>query len=225
MMFHQSDDVHCQAGPEDTGPASGPDCATEGKADANKFVYRILRRGESPWTLRQPCDMAALGFKEKRALMVMALGMGNSSGHTSPFLHTSSSLRKCLVVFRERNGLYSNWLVRWPKEIPGVECINFAEHVADRMTWLSADDGDSDLIEECIRRARAYVVKDLEIVYLQLPGQRNVEWWDTEAMKWRTSKEVPTCFKLSVQATDCGDKPAETPRAASVDKVVLGPIY
>ena len=93
------------------------------------------------------------------------------------------------------------------------------------MTWLSMEDGDSKLIEECIRRARFYVVKDMEIVYLQLPGQRNVEWWDTEAMKWRSSKEIPTFFKFSVQVADCGDKPAETSRAASVDKVVLGPIY
>ena len=87
------------------------------------------------------------------------------------------------------------------------------------------EDGDSKLIEECIRLARFYTEKDKEIVYLQNPGLCNVEWWDAEGMVWRSSKDVPTWFKLSVQATDCGDKPAVTPRAASVDKVVLGQIY
>ena len=152
--------MHCQAGPEAIGPASPPDIAFETKAEANKFVYRICRRGESPWTLRQVSDVAALSFKEQRVLMAMALGMGNSAGHTSPFLHTSSSLSSCLKVFRERHALYSNRLVRWLITIPGVECVNFGVKSASTVRWLTMEVDDSKFIEECIRLARFYTEKD-----------------------------------------------------------------
>ena len=62
-------------------------------------------------------------------------------------------------------------------------------------------------------------------MYLQTLGLRNVEWWDAVGKKWKSTKDVPAWFKLDWNALDFGDKPAEPPRAASVDKVVLGQIY
>ena len=61
--------------------------------------------------------------------------------------------------------------------------------------WLAELDGDSDLIVDCLKQCRNYMMKDAELVYFAHPGLHNVEWWDEENRCWQSAKTVPTGFK------------------------------
>ena len=158
----------------------------------------------------------------------MATGIALGNEQPSSFLHASTSLTKVLLVFGERSTLYSHWLVRWPKVLPGVEVANFADKAADRDRWLSEIDGDSELIERCIKTARSYVQREKEIVFLQHPGQNNVEWWGAEASTWRSSKFIPQQLRLDqaseTTATSQLGATAKA-RAKSVGQVAFGSMY
>ena len=208
------------------GPQKTPQEATENKAEKDRYCYRICRRGETPWTLRQPPDLTGASFAEKRSLMATGIAMGNET--PSSFLHATTSLTKVMLVFGERRTLYSHWLVRWPKDIPGVECANFADKAADRQRWLSEVDGDTALIERCIKTARSYVQKDKEIVFLQHPGQSNVGWWDADTKTWWSSKWVHPQLRLDQGSEDTAPsqlKATATARSASVGQVAIGSMY
>ena len=158
----------------------------------------------------------------------MATGIAMGNEQPSSFLHASTSLTKVLLVFGERRTLYSHWLVRWPKEIAGVEVANFADKAADRQRWLAEVDGDSELIERCIKTARSYVQKDKEIVSVQHPGQNNVEWWDAETNTWRSSKFIPKQLRLDQASEDTAPSQLKTTakaRAKSVGQVAFGSMY
>jgi hypothetical protein len=85
------------------------------------YVYCICRKCEMPWNLRLPIDVSGSQFLEQRALLLHAIAHGNAEDTPSCFLHISGSLNKALKIFQERETLYSSWLVRWPKELVGVE--------------------------------------------------------------------------------------------------------
>ena len=191
LMFAQA---NIQQWDAQMGPPVAPQNATQSPFDVGKYAYRILRKGEHPWSLRTPPDTEAMPFRDRRALLVSAIALGNDPEHTSIFLHTSQTVPKVLNVFGERRKLYSHWLVRWPRAIPGVPCADFSL-AKDRQRWLAELDGDSDLIVDCLKQCRNYMMKDAELVYFAHPGLHNVEWWDEENCCWQSAKTVPTGFK------------------------------
>ena len=115
------------------------------------YVYRICRKGENPWNLRLPTDISGFHFVEQRALLVHAIAHGNAEDTPSCFLHTSCKLKNALKIFQEREHLYSSWLVRWPKDLVGVDKISFENHII-RAKWYSKCEGDTGLVIEQCRR-------------------------------------------------------------------------
>ena len=88
-MFAQAD---TQQWDGQMGPPVAPQNASYDKSDVGRYAYRILRKGESPWSLRTPPDTSGMPFKERRALLLSAIALGNDPAHTSVFLHTSESV-------------------------------------------------------------------------------------------------------------------------------------
>ena len=173
------------------GPHDPPYSATEDQHHAchKKFVYRVCRKGETPWSLRQPpASILSMGEDAIRALMLQAVATGNQKD--SCFLHSTSSLKKVILLSQERRHLYCNWLVRWPRKSTGAKVADFDEAV-DRHKWLSESQDDSRMLQEWLRTCRSYVLKDSEQVWMQHPGTDNVEWWDQKNRMWKTLKERP----------------------------------
>ena len=166
------------------GPRETPTCATTSQTHGSQqYAYRICRRGENPWQLREPLLCDDLGFKETRALLLSAVARGNSDKHTSPFLHATRSLKRALWIFQERRHLYSHWLVRWPRQVLEGKCADFQD-IAQRSKWLHEDDSDTSLLAEYVQRCRAYTEKDSEIVCFCRPGLEDIDWWDDARKTW-----------------------------------------
>ena len=166
------------------GPQKSPTCATPQEVKGGPpYAYRICRKGENPWRLRNPQTklLDTLSFAEQRVRMLTAVATGNNLRSPSPFLHASGSLRKTLRIFGERRSLYSHWLVRFPKT---KDCIDFGDG-AQRRKWFSDAGGDSSLLAVYVRRCRSYTEKDSELVYLRCPDLADVEWWDEATKTWQ----------------------------------------
>ena len=165
------------------GPKETPTAAVSTQVKGGPaWSYRICRRGENPWQLRDPPVMADLEFAEMRALLLSAVAKGNDPRSPSPFLHATSVLRKALWIFGERRELYSHWLVRFPKSRKG--CIDF-EDAAMRGKWFSEHNNDTSLLEEYVQKCRAYTEKDSELVYLIRPNLEDIQWWDESTKEWQ----------------------------------------
>ena len=177
----------------DLGPPDPPQNATERKEDRGKFVYRILRKGETPWKMRQCPDTTVFSKQELRATLLSCLACGNQPQWTSIFLHCTGSLSTVTRIFGERRRLYSHWLVRWPKFATcggkPASYIDFDSNV-HRVQWLSEEDYDNDLSEEAVRICRKYVTKDKEVIFLQNPDDHLIDVWDEEALMWKSIREV-----------------------------------
>jgi hypothetical protein len=141
--------------------------------------------------MRTPPDFK-LSQAELRVLVVLAVAHGNQPGMESSFLHSTGSLTKCVKIRTERRHLYSNWLVRWPRECVD-ERIDF-DRKKDKYKWLQHEDPDSSLVEECLKICRSYVQKDSEVVYLRHPGMNNIQWWDEPNATWRKATDIPNSF-------------------------------
>jgi hypothetical protein len=139
------------------------------------YVYCICFTGEMPWNLRLPIDVSGFQFLEQRALLLHAIAHGNAEDTPSCFLHISGSLHKALKIFQERGTLYSSWLVRWPKELVGVEKVSFEAHT-NRAKWFSERPHDTDSVIEQCKRCIDYTEKDREIVYFDRPCLDVIEW-------------------------------------------------
>lgn len=167
------------------GPEEAPNCAVASQSKgAPEYAYRICRRGENPWALREPADLAGMTFQEQRALLVTAVATGNNPARPSPFLHASRSLRKVLLIWGERRHLYSNFLVRWPRKMEDVVAADF-ENIGTRQRWFHESDSDSALLADCVSRCHNYTEKDSEIVYFSRPRLEKVQWWDAVGKVWR----------------------------------------
>ena len=103
-----------ETAPSALEPKEMPLSATE-ETSNTPWLYRVLRRGELPWELRSPPETKDLSKAAFRDLLVSAVALGNNPEHTSPFLHTTASLRRALLLLQERRHLYSNWLVRFQR--------------------------------------------------------------------------------------------------------------
>ena len=193
------------------GPKVAPLRATEKKDEKGKWCYRILRKHEKPWELRDPLDYTALSQQKLRALVLTAVAFGNEDKWTSQFLHGTCALSTVLRIFGERRKLYSHWLVRWPRfctsgDKPAM-MIDFETNV-DKKKWLSEHDNDSALLEEAVKIARSYVQKDKEVVYLQRPDEHLIQVWDEESLLWRpVAHYKPEHAAKSQQRSDLGVRP------------------
>ena len=167
------------------GPAEQPSKVLQAPKDTDvKKDYRICRVSENPWQLRDPPVLADLSFAEMRLLVLTSIANGNAAGKQSPFLHATSSLKRCVWIQRERNDLYSHWLVRWRRDaVPKEMVIDFTQF-AVRQKWLQEQDDDSALVRKYCDLAYNYTAKDSELLYLARPDLGDIEWWDEEGNQW-----------------------------------------
>ena len=85
--------------------------------------------------------------------------------------------------------LYSKCLVRWPNVSPNVSFIDFGDRKA-LGNMLDDWNDDTAFLQECVREARGYVVKDKEAVLLSRPPQHHVEWWCEASKQWRRTQDA-----------------------------------
>ena len=155
------------------------------------WCYRLCRKGtETPCTLRPTVDLTGLSFAEKRALLISACATGNEQ--PSPFLHTTSSLSRSMLMFGERRRLYSNWLVRWPLGEASLKDVEIDFTLQSSKIWLNDENGDTDLMMDHLQFCRRFVEKDSEVVFMARPASDLVEWWDCVKRKWTSLKEKPS---------------------------------
>ena len=170
------------------GPPCSPSSAIEQYGD---WAYRACRMGENPWNLRKvPSHVLELTPKQLRGCVLSAVAMGNDRQHTSPLLHATTSIAVIIKMLGERRWLYSNWLVRWPQDCGGKPAhIDFQDY--KRGGWILADsDDDTDLLQECVQKARGYVAKDRELVYLTSIPLKDIDWWCEETKQWQSAEET-----------------------------------
>ena len=181
------------------GPASSPGQAFEEPCDAGRFLYRILRKGETPWALRSPPDTTALPFQQLRSLLLPAIAFGNQPQHTSPFLHCTSRLSTCWKIFSERRALYSNWMIRITRPLlKGVGAIELGGDNGKK--YLQDFDGDTALLEHCCQLGRQYAMKDREVVLLAKPAPDAVEYWDEQERAWRSVEHAKSKYALTASS-------------------------
>ena len=201
----------------ENGPAEAPYQATE-EGDGKSYVYRVLRRYENPWEMREPPD-TDIADDEFRALLVTAIAHGNDLQGASPFLHTTANLSKAIRIVQERRPLYSNWLCRWKKTCTEHR-IDFCDK-KDQQKWLSEHDDDNELIRDAVKSCRSYVQKYAEVVYLRHLGDANVTWWDEFHKKWRKLSDVPQSFQTTAKSQNPKRTPSEESR--DVNFAILQP--
>ena len=145
------------------------------------FVYRSLRRFETPFQMRKPVIPKALTHLELRALLLPAVAYGNDKKRTSLFLHCTVSVKKAKAIMEERRHLYSNWLVRFPKDSAAhltLSCF------ATQQDYLKEEDTDTAFLELALAHVRKYSTKDKECVYTELPPEEVIEWWNEAEQEW-----------------------------------------
>ena len=148
----------------------------------NAWIYRVLRRGETPLDFRTP-RAPNLRFDEKRALLLDACALGNDPEQPSPFLHCTKRVACALFLRSERESMYTNWLIRWPLKIEGVEVVDLTERGTGK-EYLDDRAGDSGFIQCCLKAVRAFSNKDAEVVVLQRPPEKLIQWWCEIANQW-----------------------------------------
>ena len=143
----------------------------------------MLRRGELPWGLRNPLETKDLSKAAFRDLLVSAVALGNNPEHTSPLLHTTANLNRAPFLLQERRRLYSNWLVRFPKVIEGIDIVDLST-LQGRQIYLQEKSSDSALLQSCVGIVRSYSEKDREVVVLRRPPLDSIEVWDQKVRAW-----------------------------------------
>jgi hypothetical protein len=165
---------------------------TDSTSAAGGFLYRVCRKGETPWALRRPPDVSGLSERELRAMVLPAIAYGNDPARQSPLLHCTITVKKAQAILGERRHLYSNWLCRWPKVCPGMAIIDLSYPSLKLLDQLP---DDTAFLEECVLEVRRYTIKDKEVVVLNYPPKEQVEWWDEEAKKWRPLAQTGSHFQ------------------------------
>ena len=153
----------------------------------------MLRRGELPWELRNPPDTTCLSKVAFRDLLVSSVALGNNPEHTSPFLHTTANLNKGPLWLQERRRLYSNWLIRFPKVIEGIDIVDLST-LQGRQIYLQEKSSDSALLQSCVCIVRNYAEKDREVVVLRRPPLDSIEVWDQKARAWIAALSCMAAF-------------------------------
>ena len=128
--------------------------------------------------------MDDFSFEELRLLVLTSIANGNAAGKMSPFLHATTSIKTCTWIHRERQELYSNWLVRWPKAAVDYSNVIDFTNAGVRARFFAEQDTDSSLVRKYIDCAYAYTAKDDELLYLVRPPLDKVDWWDEEGKEW-----------------------------------------
>ena len=155
----------------------------------NKWLYRVLRRGEKPVSLRQPKDFGCSKDDELRALLLDSCAYGNDPANPSCFLHATMRLGNAWRIRNERAHLYSNWLVRFPMEMDGVTVIDLTSY-SSAGKYLNDAKGDSAYLRQCLQVVRGYADKDQEAVLLQRPPLELIEWWSEADGRWRPAQDL-----------------------------------
>ena len=160
-----------------------------------------MRKGETPWNLRNPPDTNRLEFKELRSVLLPAIAFGNQKQHTSPFLHTTVGVGVAWRIFGERRQLYSNYLVRIDREkLTGIGIIDLAPNKNGKK-YLSDFDDDTGFLKQCAELARTYAVKDREVILLSRPKFEAIEYWDEEGKCWRSAAEARLKYSKATTAS------------------------
>jgi len=186
------------------------------------YMFRVLRKGETPWALRKPPDTTDLKRVQLRALMLQAVARGNKKGQTSPFLHCTMTVKSALNIrcLHGRDHLYSRWLVRWPfSAISQAEIIDLSTK-SEQVKWLKEDDRDTEYLSDCLAWVRGYCEKDKEVVCLASPPPHAVEWWDPDRSQWCGLQKTGTHVQGPPAATSQGSTAAKSqgpPAATSQD--------
>ena len=149
------------------------------------YAYRLCCIGEHPWNLRKGTAVgSSVQFTELRALLLNKLRDEKNPYGRSCFLHANCSLWNVLAVFKEREKMYSTWLVRFPRVLEDVEMIDF-EDVTERQKWFGERHDDSHLLKELSSACRADTKTLTELVYYDRPKLSLTEWWDAKNLLWR----------------------------------------
>ena len=169
------------------GPQESPSNAT---AQFGEWAYRVCRMGESPWELRKPPEhIHDLTRPQLRGMILSAVAKGNDPQMPSPFLHASTSIAVIRQLLGERRWLYSNWLVRWPKDCVGPARVDF--QCKTEWGWVLEEwDTDTDYLQECLQKARGYATKDRELVYLTSIPVKEIDWWCERTNQWRSVEDT-----------------------------------
>ncbi len=160
-----------------------------GGAALSQKLYRVLRVGETPLSLRcPPAKYESMTEDELRGPMIHAIAWGNDPARPSEFLHCTRSLARAKVVWSERRALYSTTVVRFPRDaVPEALVFDFSHPNRRREAVLGEKRGDTQWVEESLQRIRAYVSK--EVVLLRRPASERVEWWGIHSCSWRLARE------------------------------------
>ena len=179
------------------GPESPPYGADRPKSKGQPFVYRSLRRFETPWQMRKP-EIPKMTHLELRAILLPAVAYGNDKRRTSPFLHCTVSVAKAKAIMEERRQLYSNWLVRFPANCAAH--IDLSNIEAQRK-FLNEEPTDTTFLELALKEVRNYPTKDKECVYLELPPISEIEWWNEAEGEWSSVADAQVWYARRI-----GDK-------------------
>ena len=166
----------------------------EAPQEEGDWLYRVLRCGETPQSLRSPPqwlrDCVDGDPPKFRTELILALSRGNT--RTSPFLHFTRSLVRACWLHAERRHLYSHNLVRVKAAaMAGPLLLDFTPGNKGRQ-WLaewSSDDLDDREFTENLGRARGFFEKDREVVLLVRPVIDHIEYFDRAERRWRPAQE------------------------------------
>ncbi len=186
----------------------------EGSRFLNHWLYRVLRKGESPLEMRRPEDhrLELLDSEELRALLLEAVAFGNDPDRPGVFLHATTKLSTARRIRQERSSLYSNWVVRWPAVQEGVRVIDLKNSREGR-GLLEDTAGDSHFLHECVKQARAFATKDSEVVLVNSPNKDTVERWGEYSRRWRPTRDL--ALELAREA--CAKAPGSSSSATSLE--------
>jgi len=198
------------------GPTEVPHNVVQHGSGKDCFHYRVCRKFENPWQLRDPPDLSDMPFLEQRAIVLSAISQGNLPRFPSPFLHATRSLRRCWFIFCERRSLYSHWIVRWPKS---KDCLDF-EAPGIKNKYFAERDGDTSLIAALATKCLSYTAKDSEVVYMHRPDMSEVDWWDETTMSWHncldSAKSQQWMGMLASKKATCSGALAEDSKLTQV---------
>ena len=152
----------------------------------HNFMYRVLRKKETPHTLRTPPQhVQDTPWKEQRIPVLEALAFGNQATRQSPYIHCTGNLIKAVAIQSERSYLYSDILVRF-KAHEALHEDNWLSwtHPVLRSVLVVDLREDTPAIAEMVKRIQGFMTKDQECVSKQRPDLAAVEYWDGDHSRW-----------------------------------------
>ena len=126
--------------------------------------------GEGLTNIRTPPEhLRFLPLVQLRSLLIESVARGNASDFMSPFLHTTKSIARASNIVAERSHLYTGVIIKLSLADVNDKHIIDVSTTESQRVWYSEEEGDSEAFLDYVRSARAYGVKDQEVVMLVKP--------------------------------------------------------